>query len=137
MKDTKDKEKSEIKDIKDKDKDTVKDTKDKEKSEIKDIKDKDKDKDKDTVKDTKDKEKSEIKEIIDASPSQAQDVGGRLAQLEQTVASLVHFITAADRPDLQHSALGEEADLASQLKKQATDAKAMKDQKDVEKVREY
>ena len=161
LKEVKDKEKPEIKDIKDKDKDNVKETKDKEKSEVKDVKDKDKDKDKDNVKETKDKEKSEakdikdkdtkdkdikeskdseksrIKDIIDAPPSQAQDVVDRLAQLEQTVASLVHFISAADRPDLQHSALGEEADVASQLRKQATDAKTMKDQKDVEKAREY
>jgi subtilisin family serine protease len=156
IKEIKDKEKSEIKEIKDKDKETVKETKDKEKSEVKEIKDKDKDKenvketkdkekaeikeikdkDKENVKETKDKEKAEFKEVLDTPSAQPQDVGGRLAQLEQTVASLVHFINAADRPDLQHSALGEEADLASRLGKQAVDAKSSKDQKDVEKARE-
>ena len=96
LKETKDKEKSEIKEIKDKnDKETIKETKDKEKSENKEIKDKDegdhqgdqgqregrvkeikdKDKDKENVKETKDKEKAEFKEVLDTPSAQPQDVG--------------------------------------------------------------
>ena len=70
---------------KDKDKDNVKEIKDKEKSEVKEVKDKDV-KDKERQGDQGKRESPHSRTIIDASPSQPQDVGGRLAQLEQTVA---------------------------------------------------
>jgi len=55
------------------------------------------------------------------------------------VGTLTHFIGGELRPDLQSSALNQEADLmalSQQLEKQASDAKAAKDNKDVEKLRE-
>lgn len=64
----------------------------------------------------------------------------RLARLESAVHELSHFITIHLRPDLQTSALSQEVDLTAysqQLEKQAADAKSAKDDKDVEKVREY
>lgn len=162
-KDTKDKEK-EIKDSKEKDvkevKDFQKDTKDKEK-EIKDFKEKDlkdgtkdvKEKDlKDGIKDVKEKDFKEggkdikdiheggkIREIINPPPAQSSGVEERISQLEAAVSELTHFISQSLRPDLQTSALSQEEDLnalSQQLEKEATDAKASKDNKDVEKVRE-
>ncbi len=65
-----------------------------------------------------------------------------MASLEQSVQSLTHFITAELRPDLSSSAFSGEQDvlkaqaLSTELQKQASDAKALKDDKDVEKVRE-
>jgi hypothetical protein len=54
----------------------------------------------------------------------------RLARIEQTVASLVHFIGADLRPDLGSGALGREADVQAQ----ARDAKQYKDLKDKENL---
>lgn len=65
------------------------------------------------------------------------DVGGmaeRLAQLEQSVASLSHFIAAELRPDLGASALSREQDLqgiASGMNAQTDAEKAHKDVRDV------
>jgi hypothetical protein len=67
------------------------------------------------------------------------DLESRIAELEQTVAELAHFITGDLRPDLQSSALSQEDDLVAlsqQLEKQASDAKSSKDSKDIEKLRE-
>jgi subtilisin family serine protease len=131
--------KSLIKDIKDKD--------------IKEIKDKDiKDKDiKDFIKDVKDKDIKEIKdkdikEIRESqklqeglSPMSPGSLEVRVAQLEQAFTTLTHFISGEQRPDLQTSALSQESDLlalSQQLEQQAADAKAAKDHKDVEKLRE-
>ncbi len=153
VKDHKDKEKE----VKEKDKD-IKDTKEKEIKEkdkdiIKDTKEKEtKEKDKDIIKDTKEKEIKEkdkdLKDIHEISPqaggtgagtSSGGDLESRVASLEQTVGTLTHFIGGELRPDLQSSALNQEADLmalSQQLEKQASDAKAAKDNKDVEKLRE-
>jgi Subtilase family len=143
QKELKDKEKEKDKEIKE----NIKDNKDrKDKVESKDLKDKEKDvkdKEKEKEKEFKDKEKEgkekdhKDKEGKELEVLRPPDVGDRLTQLEQTVASLVHFISAHDRPDLQHSALSEEADLRTQLEKQAADVKGLKDRKDVEKSREY
>ena len=105
----------------------LKDVKDKEKRE-KDFKEKEKEVTKDKREKDKDQKELEI--------AQARSTDERIAQLEETVAMLAHFIGATDRPDLQHSALGEETDLGRQLQQQATDAKALKDDKDLEKGRE-
>jgi hypothetical protein len=103
--------------------------------EVKDLKEtKEKEKEvKDTAKDTKEHE--ELQDVDPIQPA-ARSLGSRLVRLEETVASLVHFIQASERPDLRRSALRGEADYAAQLTKQARDAKALKDAKDVEKGRE-
>lgn len=151
-----------LKDVKDKEKrekEVIKETKDDKEKELKEIKDKEK-REKEVIKEVKDKETKEIKdkekrekdfkekekEVKDKGEkdkdhkelelAQARSTDERIAQLEETVAMLAHFIGASDRPDLQHSALGEEADLGRQLQQQATDAKALKDDKDLEKGRE-
>jgi len=140
FKEVKDKEKREKELVKEKrEKEVFKEVKDKEKREKELAKEK---REKEVVKEVKDKEKREkdFKDIdvprFEGPQPQAGDVYDRLTYLEETVASLVHFINAGDRPDLQHSALGEEADLGTQLEKQAVDAKALKDDKDVEKGHE-
>ena len=69
-------------------------------------------------------------------PPVASDIAGRLSRLETTVAHLAHFIDIGDRPQLDYSALQEEDDIRAQLEKQAANAKALKDNKDIEKVRE-
>ena len=117
-----------------------KDGKDKEGKEWKEWKAEGKDskewKDKD--KEGKDKEGKDLElPEFDRSLPRARSAGERLARLEETVASLAHFIQAGDRPNLRRSALAGEADFAAQLEKQAADAKALKDVKDVEKSREY
>jgi len=69
----------------------------------------------------------------------AHNVDERLTQLEGTVAEIAHFIEAGLRPDMQTSALSQESDLmemSRHLEKQATDAKELKDNKDIEKPRE-
>ena len=108
------------------------------KEQIKDIKDKEKDKE---LKETKEKEFKERKEIQEGGPQgfAAGDLAARVAELERTVAELVHFISGELRPDLQSSALNQEDDLVAlsqQLEKQARDAKSSKDDKDVEKLRD-
>jgi hypothetical protein len=139
-----------VKEIKEKDVKEIKDAKDR----IKDVKDKEKEKEKEKefkeLKEFKEKDTKDIKDIRDrvkiqevrplptAAPA-AEDVETRLSRLEAAVADLAHFITAEQRPDLQASALAAEPDLAAlsqELQKQATDAKAAKDNKDVEKLRE-
>jgi hypothetical protein len=67
------------------------------------------------------------------------DVESRITELEHAVTELTHFISSELRPDLQTSALNQEDDLmllSQQLKKQADDAKLLKDDKDIEKLRE-
>ncbi|MEK6333299.1 MAG: S8 family serine peptidase [Acidobacteriota bacterium] len=138
-----------------KEKDFIKDKA--EKLEIKEIKEhKDKDKEKLEIKEIKDKEIKElVKEIRDklrdkftdkireigpqAGGPSSSDLESRLGALEQAVGELTHFIASELRPDLQSSALSQEQDLVAisqQLQQQANDAKSMKDQKDIEKVRE-
>jgi hypothetical protein len=130
------------KDIKEKEvKEFVKDQKEKD---LKDFKEGGKD-----VKDLKEKDHKEVKDVhegggkirdvINPPPASTGGVEERINQLEQTVAQLTHFISQSLRPDLQTSALNQEDDaamLSQQLEKEATDAKAAKDQKDIEKVRE-
>ena len=61
----------------------------------------------------------------------------QVAALEQAIAQLRHFITAAQRPDLSHGALTGEPDLAArsaELAQQASAAKSAKDAKDAEKL---
>jgi len=92
------------------------------------------------------KEFKEPKEIFESggrdirgTSASEGDLESRVSQLEQTVGELTHFISGDLRPDLQSSALNQEDDLASisqQLQQQADDAKAMKDDKDIEKLRE-
>lgn len=119
---------------------------------IKDIKDGHKDKlEKSEIKEHK--EKSEIFEVKNKDfireavkpgfgPGAGQssgDLESRVANLEQTLSQLSHFIGGELRPDLQSSALNHEEDLTAisqQLEKEANDAKSMKDQKDIEKLRE-
>ena len=137
IKETKDDKEKELKEVKDKEKrekEVIKEVKDKEVKEVKDKEKREKDfKEKEKeVKDKREKDKDQ-KELEIA---QARSTDERIAQLEETVAMLAHFIGATDRPDLQHSALGEETDLGRQLQQQATDAKALKDDKDLEKGRE-
>ena len=68
----------------------------------------------------------------------------RMARLESTVAQMAHFIRPELRPDLDTGALSREQDISSsdlaaqsqQLRKQAADAKQVKDNKDVEKLSE-
>jgi hypothetical protein len=138
-----------------KEKDFIKDKA--EKLEIKEIKEhKDKDKEKLEIKEFKDKEIKElVKEIRDkirdkitdkirevgpqAGGPSSSDLESRLGALEQAVGELTHFIASELRPDLQSSALSGEQDLVAisqQLQQQANDAKSMKDQKDIEKLRE-
>ena len=138
-----------------KEKDFIKDKA--EKLEIKEIKEhKDKDKEKLEIKEIKDKEIKElVKEIRDkildkltdkirdfgpqAGGPSSSDLESRLGALEQAVGELTHFIASELRPDLQSSALSGEQDLVAisqQLQQQANDAKSMKDQKDIEKLRE-
>jgi hypothetical protein len=57
-------------------------------------------------------------------------IGQRLTALEQAVASLGHFISAGQRPDLSRGALSSEPDLAGQSATLAAQAKAAKDAKD-------
>ncbi|MCC2662885.1 MAG: serine protease [Geminicoccaceae bacterium] len=57
------------------------------------------------------------------------DVEGRLAAVEQTLQTLVHFITQEMRPDLGGSAIGGDA---GQMAQEDQQAKAWKDQKDTE-----
>lgn len=71
-------------------------------------------------------------------------VDERIRTLEQTVDQLSHFIGGELRPDLTTSPLAGESDfqqddaaaLSEELRKQAVDAKTMKDDKDLEKTRD-
>lgn len=133
-----------------------------EKPELKELKEKEfKEKDKDKDKEMKEgKELKDIKEIKEkdkeiretglkppSSPGSTNDpasVEERLATLEQVVTEMAHFINPELRPDLDAGALTNEEDqggaisaLSQKLAKDATDAKQVKDNKDVEKLREY
>jgi hypothetical protein len=95
------------------------------------------------IKEVKEKEFKEVQEgpkLQESLPTLPQvSLEGRVVQLEQVVTALTHFIGSEQRPDLQTSALSQEADLqalSQQLAQQAVDAKAAKDNKDVEKLRE-
>lgn len=130
-------------------KETVKDSKDaKDTKEVEKMKDTKESKEKD-IKDIKDsaekvldKVQDKVKDVSDHSRAAAAAPAGleeRLSRLEQAVTQLLHFISGEERPDLQASALSQEEDLkalSQELEKQAVDAKAAKDQKDVEKLRE-
>jgi hypothetical protein len=156
---TKDKEiGKDAKDTKDhtKEKEIGKDAKDaaKEKEGSKDLKDHAKEKEsgkdlKDSQQKTFDKqlnlEKTTDKISDKVSDKTLETQGGpgidqRLASLEQAVAQLSHFIPQELRPDLMSAPLASEADaaaaLSAHLQKEATDAKAAKDAKDLEKTRE-
>lgn len=149
-----------VKDIKDKDKlelkekvetKEIKDTKEQRKDKVetkerKEIKEKEL---KELIKEVKEKERKELvkevkeKDLRDVDPKRFElpppsdpSVDDRLAGLEQAVSQLLHFIAASDRPDLQQSALLDEADVSAQLALQAQDAKRAKDDKDLEKGRE-
>jgi len=141
-----------------------KDAKDaKEHKDTKDRKDvKDKEKEKELAKDNKDrkdlkdrKEKEIVKDAKDIRDGRALPFGGqgapgapsieqRLSAVENAVAQLTHFIQSGQRPDLSMSPLGNEADLQSadldalgaQLQLQADEAKRIKDDKDIEKLRD-
>ena len=69
----------------------------------------------------------------------APTLEARVAELEQTLAQIAHFISPDLRPDLATSALGQEADLqalSAQLQQESAAAKDAKDQKDLEKLPE-
>lgn len=120
-----------------------------EKLEIKERKDKPEIKER--IKDFKERKEIKEKDLKDLSDGGLQRPGGaadfssggdlesRVAELEQMVSELSHFIGGELRPDLQSSALNQEDDvqaLSQQLEKEANDAKSMKDDKDIEKLRE-
>ena len=120
----------------------------KDKTEFKDlIKDKEKEKEKEKDKEKEFKESSkDFKDIFEGRPqapeggqAAAGNLEARIAQLEQAMNQLVHFISGDLRPDLGSSALNQEEDLrkvSQELAKQANDAKQQKDDKDLEKLRE-
>lgn len=123
-----------VKDIKDaKEAEKIKETKETKEKDIKDIKD--------SAEKVLDKVQDKVKDVFDhpqtvAVPTALEE---RLVRLEQVVNQLLHFIGNEERPDLQTAALGQEEDLRSlsqDLEKQAVDAKAAKDHKDIEKLRE-
>jgi hypothetical protein len=133
VKTIKDKEVKENKDAKEtKEAEKIKDIKDAKEKDIKDIKD--------SAEKVLDKVQDKVKDFFE-HPQTAAPAGleERLARLEQTVSQLLHFIGGEERPDLQASALSQEDDLramSQDLEKQAVDAKAAKDHKDMEKLRE-
>jgi subtilisin family serine protease len=120
-------------------------------------KEKEREKDKEILKDIRDEGrltarstlKNRTKDVRDSfkvregigSPS-AGNVEDRVAALEETVQQLAHFITGELRPDLTTSSLSEEAGdqdaaaLSEELRRQAVDAKTLKDDKDLEKTRD-
>jgi len=140
-----------VKEVKDKD---FKDIKEKEHKElVKEVKDKDlkdvKEKEhKELVKEGKDIKEKDIRDVIihtgihtGVQPGEAVPVSTeeRLSQLEQTVQQLAHFIPQEYRPDLQTALFQQSNDMQqtqNALEKNATDAKGMKDNKDMEKTRE-
>ncbi len=97
------------------------------------------------------KERKEFKEFKEKEKDAFEHGGGvvirqpaptleaRVAELEQTLAQIAHFISPDLRPDLATSALGQEADLqalSAQLQQESAAAKDAKDQKDLEKLPE-
>lgn len=145
IKDIKDKDKLETKELKDARKETkdFKEIKEKERKELKEFKETKELKEKE-LKEFKEKDKDKDIREIDVFdrlgdrrvPDAQAEVTDRLAALEEAVSQLTHFIASADRPDLQRSALSDEADLAAQLDEQARQAISLKGAKDVEKIRE-
>ena len=129
-----------VKPVKEKDfKDVVKDVKEKEGKEIikeKDVKEFKEGKEvkefKEKDKDFKEREKTfEIGGGISFGSSESLE--NRLQSLEATVQQLSHFISSANRPDLQASLFGsgsEEAD----FQKNSTDSKTSKDDKDMDSM---
>ncbi|SCF02417.1 Subtilase family protein [Micromonospora viridifaciens] len=130
-----------------KDKESTKETHEKPKERSKEYKDKDKE--------VKDFEKDPHRELMKVpvelghggiGPGEGVvHVAARLAGLEQTVARLVHFIDPSLRPDLSVSALRNEEQpdrddnvraLSARLRRNAEEAKAAKDGKDLEKPSE-
>ena len=121
-------------------------------------KEKDREKDKEISKDIRDDGgrltarstlKNRTKDIRDSfkvrediGAASAGNVEDRVAALEETVQQLAHFITGELRPDLTTSSLSEEAGdqdaaaLSEELRRQAVDAKTLKDDKDLEKTRD-
>jgi hypothetical protein len=87
------------------------------------------------------KEKDKEKDLVEGGGGIREPIGGggpqagaseveaRLAAVEQTLEALVHFITQDMRPDLSASALGNDP---SQIAQDDQQAKAWKDQKDLE-----
>jgi len=96
---------------------------------------------KETIKDFK--EPKEIREhypVQPLQPSGGTGVQQRLDRIEAALAQLTHFISPELRPDLSTGALAREPDVRGDLaarsrlhQKQASDAKRVKDAKDVEK----
>ena len=134
IKDVKDIQDFKVEEIKVRDVFKLKDTKEKE---VKEYKEKD-------VKDFKDMREKPIERPVrptapSGAPAAEPSVEERVGSLERAVNDLLHFIGAEQRPDLQTTALSGEADLMAlteELAKQANDAKAAKDAKDVEKLQE-
>lgn len=131
-----------------KDKIEVKEFKDKEIKEFKEVKEFDKQLEKQILEKAKD-----IREGIDViRPGQGFQQGGgqpfesdpgstddRLGRLEQMMGELMHFISPQNRPDVQGAMFAQDEatqQLQDQLQKNASDAKQMKDSKDLEKTRE-
>jgi subtilisin family serine protease len=120
-------------------------------------KEKEREKDKEVIKDLRDTDnfgvrstlKNRTKDVRDSfkvregigSPP-AGNVEDRVAALEESVQQLTHFIGAELRPDLTTSSLSGEvgdqdaAALSEELRRQAVDAKTLKDDKDLEKTRD-
>ena len=72
----------------------------------------------------------------DTDPGSTDD---RLGRLEQMMGELMHFISPQNRPDVQGAMFAQDPatqQLQEQLQKNASDAKQMKDSKDLEKTRE-
>jgi subtilisin family serine protease len=120
-------------------------------------KEKEREKDKEILKDIRDEGsfsarsalKNRTKDVRDSfkvregiGSATAGNVEDRVAALEETVQQLEHFITGELRPDLTTSPLSGEAGdqdaiaLSEELRRQAVDAKALKDDKDLEKTRD-
>lgn len=119
-------------------------------------------KDKEIIKDSKDiRDSKQLKDVRDTkrrfkdlkdvreTPKSIREnfpdpIDERIRTLEQTVDQLSHFIGGELRPDLTASPLAGESDLqqddaaalSEELRKQAVDAKSLKDDKDLEKTRD-
>jgi hypothetical protein len=138
-----------VKVIKEKDfKDAIKDGKEKDLKEFKEGKEIIKEKDKKEFKEfkeLKEKDRKEFKEFKEGKEFEKSiDVGGgggfgagqayleeRMQNLESSLQQLSHFITAANRPDLQASLFGEGSG-EDEFQKNSADAKSAKDDKDID-----
>lgn len=106
----------------------------------KETKEKEKEKEKEILKEIRD-DKGIREKAIEVFQRAAPGAGieDRIAALEGSVQQLTHFISSELRPDLSTSSLSGEADaaaLSQELRKQAVDAKSLKDDKDLEKTRD-